>query len=103
MEVEAEGLFGLWASVEYLRMPGRGDDSRGGREPGRKAGEMSIRCTEYSVDNADGVSIDIRADIGLSDHIFFELNQDGHVILVTLECLRDLVMAAEQLMAARKK
>ena len=27
MEVEAEGLFGLWASVEYIRMPGRGDDS----------------------------------------------------------------------------
>lgn len=103
MEVEAEGLFGLWASVEYLRMPGRGYDGRGGGEPGRKVGEMSIRCTEYSVDNADGVSIDIRADIGLSDHIFFELNQDGHVILATLECLRDLVMAAEQLMAARKK
>jgi hypothetical protein len=65
---------------------------------------MSIKCTEYVVDNGDGIAVDIRIDPGWKNElVFFEIDQDGHVILATLECLRDLVMAAEQLMAARKK
>jgi hypothetical protein len=47
MEVEAEGLYGLWASVEYIRMPGRGDDGRRGRRPRGEAGAMKTRhCAE---------------------------------------------------------
>lgn len=47
MEVEAEGLFGVWAPVEHLRMPGRGDDGGRGRGSQREAGAMKTRhCAE---------------------------------------------------------
>ena len=103
MEVEAEGLFGLWASVEYLRMPGSGDDSGRGREPGREAGAM-IRPTMMEVENGKGIAVDIRIDPVLLEEgdLFFEIEQDGHLIMVTMDCLRELVMAAEQLMLGRK-
>lgn len=103
MEVEAEGLYGLWASVEYLRMPGRDDDSRRGRESGREAGAM-IRPTMMEVENGKGIAVDIRIDPVLLEEgdLFFEIEQDGHLIMVTMDCLRELVMAAEQLMLGRK-
>lgn len=41
MEVEAEGLLGVWPSLEYIRMPGGGNDGGRGRKPGRKAGAMN--------------------------------------------------------------
>ena len=43
MEVEAAGLLGVWPSLEYLRMPGRGDDGGRGCEPGRQVGAMKTR------------------------------------------------------------
>ena len=49
MEMEAEGLYGLWASVEYIRMPGRGDDSGWRGEPGGEVRAMidySEGCTD---------------------------------------------------------
>ncbi len=50
MEVEAAGLFGLWASMEYIRMPSGGDDGGRGCEPGRQAGAMKTDTygTTYS-------------------------------------------------------
>ena len=103
MEVEAEGLYGLWASVEYIRMPGRGDDSGRGRQPRGEAGAM-IRPTVMEVENGKGIAVDIRIDPVLLEEgdLFFEIEQDGHLIMVTMDCLRELVMAAEQLMLGRK-
>ena len=104
MEVEAEGLFGLWASVEYLRMPGRGDDSGRGRGSQWEVGAM-IRPTMMEVENGAGIAPDISIDpdYSIEDEPFFKIEQDGESIIVTLECLRGLVEAAEQLMAGRKR
>lgn len=104
MEVEAEGLYGLWAPVEYLRMPGRGDDSGWGREPGGEVGAM-IRPTAFEVDNTKGVPVDIWIDPEsmIDGVVFFVLDQNSKEIVVTLECMRGLVEAAEQLMAGRKR
>ena len=103
MEVEAEGLFGLWASVEHIRMSSGGDD--GGRrwKSKREAGAM-IRPTMMEVENGKGIAVDIRIDPVLlaEGDLFFEIEQDGHLIMVTMDCLRELVMAAEQLMLGRK-
>ena len=103
MEVEAEGLYGLWASVEYIRMPGSGDDSGRGRESRGEVGAM-IRPTAFEVDNGTGITTDIRIDHSslMEGDLFFEIDQDGHGVVVTLDCLRELVMAAEQLMLGRK-
>ena len=103
MEVEAEGLFGLWASVEYLRMPGRGDDSRGGGEPGRKAREMSIRPTKFEVNNDNGMEVDICIDPESEGIVYFILDQDNKEIIVSIDCLRGLLLAAEQLLTLRKR
>ena len=103
MEVEAERLFGLWASVEYIRMPGRGDDSGGGNEPGRKAGKMSIRPTKFEVDNDNGMEVDICIDPESEGIVYFILDQDNKDIIVSIDCLRGLLQAAEQLMEARKR
>lgn len=103
MEVEAEGLFGLWASVEYLRMPGRGYDSRGGSEPGRKAREMSIRPTKFEVDNDNGTEVDICIDPESEGIVYFILDQDNKEIIVSIDCLRGLLLAAEQLLTLRKR
>lgn len=47
MEVEAEGLFGLWAPVEYIRSASSGDDSGRGRGSQWEAGAMKTRnCAE---------------------------------------------------------
>lgn len=104
MEVEAERLFGLWASVEYIRMPGREDDGGRGRGSQWEVGAM-IRPTMFEVDNGTGITTDIRIDHSslMEGDLFFEIDQDGNGVVVTLECLRDLVMAAEQLMAGRKR
>ena len=103
MEVEAEGLFGLWASVEYIRMSSGGDDGGRGWESKREAGAM-IRPTMMEVENGKGIAVDIRIDPVLLEEgdLFFEIEQDGHLIMVTMDCLRELVMAAEQLMLGRK-
>ena len=63
-----------------------------------------IRPTEMEVENGKGIAVDIRIDPVLLEEgdLFFEIEQDGHLIMVTMDCLRELVEAAEQLMAGRK-
>lgn len=103
MEVEAAGLLGLWASVEYIRMSSGGDDGGRGWESKREVGAM-IRPTMMEVENGKEIAVDIRIDpesLAEGD-LFFEIEQDGHSIVVTMDCLRELVMAAEQLMLGRK-
>ena len=103
MEVEAAGLLGLWASVEYIRMSSGGDDGGRGWESKREVGAM-IRPTMMEVENGKEIAVDIRIDPVLLEEgdLFFEIEQDGHLIMVTMDCLRELVMAAEQLMLGRK-
>lgn len=102
MEVEAEGLYGVWASVEYLRMPGRGDDSGGGWGSKREVREM-IRATKFEVDNDRGVEVDICIDPESEGIVYFILDQEEKEIIASLDCLRGLVEAAEQLMEIRTK
>jgi len=63
-----------------------------------------IRPTEMEVENGKGIAVDIRIDPVLleEDDLFFKIEQDGDLIMVTMDCLRELVMAAEQLMLGRK-
>lgn len=63
-----------------------------------------IRPTTFEVDNGTGITTDIRIDHSslMEGDLFFEIDQDGNGVAVTLECLRGLVEAAEQLMAGRK-
>lgn len=102
MEVEAEGLYGLWASVEYLRMPSSGDDGGRGREPGREAGAM-IRATKFEVDNDRGEEVDISIDPESESIVYFIIEQNNQEIIASLDCLRGLIEAAEQLIARRKR
>ena len=63
-----------------------------------------IRPTMMEVENGKEIAVDIRIDpesLAEGD-LFFEIEQDGHSIVVTMDCLRELVMAAEQLMLGRK-
>lgn len=61
---------------------------------------MSIKIAECVVDNGDGIEVDIRLDSKwlIDDEQFFDIDQDGNNIVVTLECLRNLVKAAERLL-----
>lgn len=63
-----------------------------------------IRPTEMEVSNGGGIAPDIRIDPEslMEGDLFFQVEQDGESIVVTLDCLRELVMAAEQLMLGRK-
>jgi hypothetical protein len=65
----------------------------------------TIRPLAFSIENEPGVGVDISVDFesSLNGPLFFIVGQDGQEVFVTLECLRGLVMAAEQLVAARKK
>ena len=63
-----------------------------------------IRATSFEIDNTKGIPVDIWIDTEsmMDDAVFFVLDQNSKEIVVTLECLRGLVEAAEQLMAGRK-
>ena len=64
-----------------------------------------IRPTGFEVGAGRGIALDICFDDEsvMDEDPFFKIDQDGESIVVTLECLRGLVDAAEQLMAGRKK
>ncbi len=63
-----------------------------------------IRPTMLEVENGDGIAPDISIypESLMDGDLFFKIDQDGESIVVTMDCLRELVMAAEQLMAGRK-
>ena len=63
-----------------------------------------IRPTMLEVENGDGIAPDISIDPEslMDGDLFFKIDQDGESIVVTMDCLRELVMAAEQLMLGRK-
>lgn len=63
-----------------------------------------IRPTRMEVDNGDGIAPDVSIDPEslMEGDLFFEVHQDDESIVVNLECLRGLVLAAEQLMAGRR-
>ena len=63
-----------------------------------------IRPREFEVDNGEGIKPDIRIDPEtlMNDELFFEVDQDSETITVTLDCLRGLVAAAEELAKTRK-
>ena len=64
-----------------------------------------IRPTAFEVDNTKGVPVDIWIDPEsmIDGVVFFVVDQNSKEIHVTLECLRNLAEAAEQLMAGRKR
>lgn len=63
-----------------------------------------IRPTGFEVGTGTGIALDIcfEDETLIDEDPFFKIEQDGESIVVTLECLRGLVEAAEQLMAGRK-
>ena len=65
---------------------------------------MIIRPTEMEVSNSSGIAPDIRIDPEslMEDDLFFQIEQDGESIVVTLDCLRGLVKAATQLTRGRQ-
>jgi|GEM_PF-7024338 hypothetical protein len=62
-----------------------------------------IRPREFEVDNGSGLKPDIRIDPEsfTTQPTFFIVEQDSESIVVTLECLRGLVQAAEELLKSR--
>ncbi len=63
---------------------------------------MSIRPTKFEVDNDRGMEVDICIDPESEGIVYFIVDQDDKEIIVSMDCLRELVMAAEQLMLGRK-
>ena len=64
-----------------------------------------IRPTGFEVGTGTGIAPDISIDPEslMDGDLFFKIDQDGESIVVTMDCLRGLVTAAEQLMAGRKR
>ncbi len=63
---------------------------------------MSIRPTKFEVDNDRAMEVDIYIDPESEAIVYFIVDQDDKEIIVSIDCLRGLLMAAEQLMATRK-
>lgn len=63
---------------------------------------MSIRPTKFEVDNDRGMEVDISIDPESEAIVYFIVDQDNKEIIISIDCLRGLLMAAEQLMAMRK-
>jgi hypothetical protein len=62
-----------------------------------------IRPTKFEVDNDRGEEVDISIDPESEGIVYFILEQDDQEIIASLDCLRGLVEAAEQLIARRKR
>lgn len=56
-----------------------------------------MKATKFEVENGKGIPVEISVDPESTTEVFFRIEQDYDVITLTIQCLKDLIEAAERL------
>lgn len=56
-----------------------------------------MKATKFEVKNGQGTPVEISIDPESTTEVFFRIEQDLDVITLTVQCLKELVEAAERL------
>lgn len=56
-----------------------------------------MKATKFEVENGKGIPVEISVDPESTTELFFRIEQDFDVITLTVQCLKDLIEAAERL------
>ena len=56
-----------------------------------------MKATKFEVENGKGIPVEISVDPESTTEVFFRIEQHYDVITLTVQCLKDLIEAAERL------